>query len=337
MSLSLTEIIALRRLAGVYRRILVLAVPVALAGCQNGDNALAPDATDATTEVSAPVAEAPAVENLLATDLSRIAFVTYVAPGGADIWSMGPAGGSLTHMTSFTGAEIRPVWSPDHKHIAFGRGRNGWQDVYMMNTDGSYKHWARTIASANIIDEASWAPDGSNVLVQLWVNNNSYVAKIGYDNQQLSVVAPAGAVSLQGRYPIYAKDGKSIYYVDWAHSQIRRFVPGGQDVLVYSFGNTMVVGDLALSPDGTKLALFMNPSNNWDIYVLNLTTLALKRLTTDSHADTQPAWSPDGTKLAFTSNRSGKPQIYTMNSSTGGNVVKITSKTNGADHPSWYR
>lgn len=337
MSLSLTEVIALRRLAGVYRRILVLAVPVALAGCQDGGDALAPGAADAAAEVSASVAEAPAAENLLAAaDLNRIAFAGHVAAGGSDIWSMGPAGGSQTRMTSWTGAEIRPVWSPDHKHIAFGRARNSWLDVYMMNTDGTYKHWARTIPSANIIDQPSWSPDGSNLLAELWVNNNSYVAKIGYENEQLSVVAPAGAVSLQGRYPIYAKDGKSIYYVDWKHSQIRRFVPGGEDVLVLPYGS-FAVGDLALSPDGSKLALFMYPNNNRDIYVLNLTTLALKRLTTDSHDDTQPAWSPDGTKLAFTSNRSGKSQIYTMNSATGGNVVKITSKTYGADHPSWYR
>lgn len=39
---SLTEVIARRRLA-VYRRLLLLAVPAALAGCQDGGEMLAPE------------------------------------------------------------------------------------------------------------------------------------------------------------------------------------------------------------------------------------------------------------------------------------------------------
>jgi hypothetical protein len=47
MTLSLTEVIALRRLARMYRRILVLAVPAALAGCQDSGDVLAPESAGA--------------------------------------------------------------------------------------------------------------------------------------------------------------------------------------------------------------------------------------------------------------------------------------------------
>ena len=70
MALSLTEIIALRRLASVYRRILVLAVPAALAGCQESGDVLAPDSAGAPGEVSSTVAEAAptdAIASLIAT------------------------------------------------------------------------------------------------------------------------------------------------------------------------------------------------------------------------------------------------------------------------------
>ena len=74
-----------------------------------------------------------------------------------------------------------------------------------------------------------------------------------------------------------------------------------------------------------------------EILVTDLVAHKTTRLTTTSSNEIHPAWSPDGTLLAFASDRSGKWQIYTMNSSTGGNVHKITNKTNGAFDPSWYR
>jgi Tol biopolymer transport system component len=103
------------------------------------------------------------------------------------------------------------------------------------------------------------------------------------------------------------------------------------------------VGELALSPDGNKIAydmIYENADNatHREIFVMDLTMHKTTRLTfTGSANEIHPAWSPDGSLLAFVSDRSGKPQIYTMNSSTGRNVHKITNKTNGAFDPSWYR
>jgi Tol biopolymer transport system component len=346
MAPSLTEPAALRRLAHVYRRILALAVPAALAGCQDSGDVLAPESANPAGEVSAPVAEAAASEDAGSlTALGRIAFSAFVAAEeGADIWTMSSTGGGTTRVTSFEGAERTPAWSPDHKQIAFQRARNGKLDIYVMNADGSNKHWALPTAPAYPLSTPSWSPDGKSLLVQVWLTSSTskpFVGKIDLVSKTWTLLAPAFYYGgLVGSYPRYDKDGKWIYFVDASTYVVRRFQPNGGNYYVDGFGGS--VGDLTLSPDGTKFAVSMyrnldDVHGNREIIVVDMVAHKSTRLTDNSATDVNPTWSPDGTLIAFASDRSGKFQIYTMNSSTGGNLHKITNKTYGAANPSWYR
>ena len=336
MALSLTEVIALRHLARIYRRILVLAVPAALAGCGDNGDLLAPESAGASGEVSSMVTAAVA-----SLTSSRIVFSGLVAPEGADVWTMSSTGGGQTRLTSFAGDEFTPVWSPDHQRIAYTRTRNGKLDIAVMNADGSNKHWALPTAAAYSFGTPSWSPDGKALLVQVWLGSSKpTVARIDLVAKTWSLLAPAGYFTLQGSYPVYDKDGKWIYYVDATGYVVRRFQPNGKDYYVMGFGGN--VGDLALSPDGTRFAVSMyrnldDVHGNREILVEDMTAHKSARLTDNSGNDNHPTWSPDGTLIAFVSDRSGKPQIYTMNSTTGGNLKKITNRTNGAAFPSWYR
>lgn len=337
MSRSISQVATLRRLARVYRRMLALAAPAALAACQGAADSLAPDAAgDPSAPAAAPAAaEAVPSSGLLGALVSdRIVFSDLMANYSADIWSMGPLGGNLAHLTTFTGLEADPSWSSDHKRIAFTRVRNGYSDIFLMNADGTNKHWARSLAYAGNIDRASWSPDGTHLLVSVMLQGFSCLGKIDLASGNLATVAPAGTFAIAGSQPIYDPAGKTIFFVDYGQMAIKRFTPGGAVTTVLTA--SVYVGDLAISPDGTRLAYYKEVTpGNTEIHVLNLATKVTKRLTFSPTGDWSPSWSPDGTKLAFTSYRSGKPQVWTMSSSTGGSLTRITNRTYGASSPAW--
>jgi TolB protein len=336
MSRSINQVATLRRLARVYRRIFALAVPAALAACQGAGDSLAPDAAgDPSAPAAAPATEAVAPSNLLAALASdRIAFMGFTADERSDIWTMGPAGGGLAHLTTFTGHESDPSWSSDHKRIAFTRVRNNYSDIYLMNADGTNKHWARSVTYAGNIDMPSWSPDGTHLLVKVMLQGVPCLGKIDLASGNLATVAPAGAFAIAGSQPIYDPAGKTIFFVEYGQMAIKRFTPGGALTTVLT--SSVYVGDLAISPDGTRLAYYKEVApGNTEIHVLNLATKVTKRLTFSTPGDWSPSWSPDGTKIAFTSYRSGKPQVWTMNSSTGGSLTRITNSTYGSSTPAW--
>ena len=59
----------------------------------------------------------------------------------------------------------------------------------------------------------------------------------------------------------------------------------------------------AWSPDGNQIAFSGLVGGYNDLFVYNLSTNALERLTSDAYSELDPAWSPDGRQLAFSTDR----------------------------------
>ncbi len=59
----------------------------------------------------------------------------------------------------------------------------------------------------------------------------------------------------------------------------------------------------AWSPDGNSIAFAALTGGTTDLFVIDLRTDRVRRLTNDQFADIQPAWSPDGRTIAFATDR----------------------------------
>jgi Tol biopolymer transport system component len=74
--------------------------------------------------------------------------------------------------------------------------------------------------------------------------------------------------------------------------------------------------------------------NDREIYLLELDTGNLSRLTSNSVADWDPNWSPDGTSIAFVSFLSGNNDLWIMNADGSGQTRRIALEA-WDDYPTW--
>jgi TolB protein len=66
------------------------------------------------------------------------------------------------------------------------------------------------------------------------------------------------------------------------------------------------------SNDGSKMAFSIIRAGNTDVYVMDLASRQVRRLTNDPSIDTSPSFSPDNSQIVFTSDRSGSAKLYVM-------------------------
>jgi TolB protein len=125
--------------------------------------------------------------------------------------------------------------------------------------------------------------------------------------------------------PAWSPDSRQLAYVSFEGSRSSIFIQNLRSGNRFQVSNKPGInGAPAFSPDGRKLVITLGGvEGNPDIYVLDITSRQVKRLTTHRAIDTEGTWSPDGRHIYFTSDRSGGPQIYRL-SANGGTPERVT-------------
>ena len=115
----------------------------------------------------------------------------------------------------------------------------------------------------------------------------------------------------------------------------------GKDLGYAGQPGTFAYTDLALSPEGTRVAttrVYPSASTSEEIWLLDLARGVSVRFTFDVAPDFAPIWSPDGTRIAFSAVRSGGTGIYQKSANGAGKEQPLVATTNDAKFPNdWSR
>jgi TolB protein len=88
------------------------------------------------------------------------------------------------------------------------------------------------------------------------------------------------------------------------------------------------------SPDGGRIAFASERSGGSQVYILDVGSGNITRITFDGVYNTDPVFAPDGTKLAFVGRVAGGFDIYVVNGD-GSGLYRVTEGTGDNEDPAW--
>jgi Tol biopolymer transport system component len=221
--------------------------------------------------------------------------------GNTDIYTLKENGTGLTRLTTQSGYDHGPAWSPDGTKIAFWSNRDGNDEIYVMNQDGSGV--VRLTNSPGVDLRPRWSPDGAKIVffsgrdgnLEIYVMNADGTSQVRLTNDPGTDADPA-----------WSRDGSKIAF--WSSRD-----PDGEIYVMNADGTgvtqltTNDVQDIQpeWSPDGSQIVFsrltgceYYGGFCDYDLIVMNSDGSGAAQLTSGS-SDNDAAWSPDGRWIAF--------------------------------------
>jgi Tol biopolymer transport system component len=266
------------------------------------------------------------------------------SPDGSMVaWFDRPTGAIRLSVMSSDGSNPRTVddgagfssrvrWSPDGTQLLYSAMRNGNEDVFRANADGSSVP-ARLTTDPADDQEPDWSPDGSEIV--FWTSRETtglpifgdlYVMDAGGGNQHAitSVTdlytepmwSPGGALIL------HTRSTKAIQFELWTIN------------LGLSVRDLQVSGvqEYLWSPSGTRIVY----STLSDVFTISSTGTENVNLTDgQGTANSGAAWSPSGDQIVFQSNRTGDSEVFAVAADGAGEAVNLTNDPGSDSEASW--
>jgi Tol biopolymer transport system component len=173
---------------------------------------------------------------------------------------------------------------------------------------------AETAPDTTFYQEASWSPDGSQLLLsRLEIHNNyrSLIAKIKADGSGYTTLTEGPG----DMWTTWSPDGLQIAYASQKE--------GNRDIYVMSADGSQplrLTSDPAedthpdWSPDGSEILFVSKRDEVPHLYVMNADGSGQTKISRSTGEKWNPRWSPDGTRIVYYGAiEQGKDSVYVMN------------------------
>ena len=210
-----------------------------------------------------------------------IILMLLVRPGGLITLTPTPTPSMTPTLTPTSTSEPQP-----YCQIAFMSDRDGDNEIYVMNSDGSDVRQLTSNTKSEYF--TGWSPDGRQIAFlsdrdgdyEIFVMNAD-----GSDGRQLT------SNNSHEDYPVWSPDGRQIAFISDRDGDNEIFVMNadGSDVRQLT-SNTKNDFYPVWSPDGRQIAFISDRDGDIEIYVMNSDGSDVRQLTSDDNYDASPAW-----------------------------------------------
>ena len=188
---------------------------------------------------------------------------------------------------------------------------------------------------------ASWGPKGENIIFSAQTGEGSKVFFQGIRPLRLKskeIFFDRG----RGSSASWGSNGK-IYLARYTGDK-------NTDIYEYSVGSgpslempreltkhSAIETEPVLSPDGKKLAYVSDRTGQPQVYIMDLSSNKVTRISRKGGYNTSPAWSPDSSMVAFTSQKRGsKSTIYRVRIDDNlGTQTRVSPENISSESPAW--
>jgi len=274
-----------------------------------------------------------------------IAFHRAVVGVDDDIFTMRSDGSNLRPLTSDSNQmDVCPALTFDGRQIAFGSAREGIEQIYVMNSDGSNPRRITQSTTPNRMP--AWSPDGKRIAFEREIDGHYQIFTTNADGTGERRLTYTSA---EESHAWWSPDGKKIVFGSGRSGNADIYVMNPDGSRQTRLTSTPT-GEYfpAWSPDGSRIAYtaVLNPQDPMllprDLFVMNADGTGIRRLTTGPYLGQEPpgmvpevfapgivsipeaadwgtAFTPDGWQFYFTRS----------SAETAGGDIYYTKATNG--------
>jgi Tol biopolymer transport system component len=267
-----------------------------------------------------------------------------------------------------------PVVHAADGKIVFQSGRDGNNEIYLANADGT--GLTRLTNNHASDTQPALSPDGARIAFTSNRDSNNDIYVMNVDGTGLTrltnnptsdsqpVFSPDGTLiaftsNRDGRNQIYvmnaltgagqtnlsnnaASDDQPAFSRNGRIGFVR-FQNATRNIVIMNANgtgqtnltnNTASNGGPVFGPDG-RIAFHSDRDGNNEIYLMNADGTGVIRLTNNLANDQRPAFSPDGTTIIFTTDRSGNQEIDVTNTNATSSALNLTTNPAVDDWARW--
>lgn len=250
--------------------------------------------------------------------------------GFPEIYIMDEDGSNQVNLTNHLAIDEFPAVNLNRDRIAFLSDRitRGIFELYIMDMDGGN---LRQLTEDGRIVEMPLAisPDGNVIVFVSYRNETRDLYAVTVDTGEEVNLTASDTHEWQ---PSWSPDGRQLAFIRETNLYIMDYATGDTTLLHEGYDSSPV-----WSPDGTRIAFswYLYPADaeygNYDLFVFDIDTGEITRLTDLPGDDIVPHWSSDGEYIAFQSNAS----IYDSEDEHGDKIAIVRS--DGSEPPTILR